>query len=126
MSARDYSALSALLSGSTPKPAGVEIIDPAAEIAAERRRQVSEEGLTPKHDDANNTEEMAEAAAAYALSAAQLPDTAEDVWPVNWDKKWFKPTTPRRDLIKAGALIVAEIERLDRAALTAALSGDAG
>jgi hypothetical protein len=42
-------------------------------------------------------------------------------WP--WDLKWWKPTTPRRDLVKAAALIVAEIERLDRAAL--APEGDA-
>jgi len=28
---------------------------------------------------------------------------------------WFKPTDPRRDLVKAGALCIAEIERLDRA-----------
>ncbi|MEB3421767.1 hypothetical protein VK682_24660 [Salipiger manganoxidans] len=43
------------------------------------------------------------------------------LWP--WDRKWWKPTTPRRDLVKAGALIVAEIERLDRAALRAAQEG---
>jgi hypothetical protein len=35
-------------------------------------------------------------------------------WP--WEASWFKPSTARRDLIKAGALILAEIERLDRAA----------
>lgn len=29
---------------------------------------------------------------------------------------WWKPGAPRRMLIKAAALIVAEIERLDRAA----------
>ena len=29
--------------------------------------------------------------------------------------KW-QPTTSRRDLVKAGALVLAEIERLDRAA----------
>jgi hypothetical protein len=30
--------------------------------------------------------------------------------------EWWKPTNRRRDLVKAGALILAEIERLDRAA----------
>jgi hypothetical protein len=34
-------------------------------------------------------------------------------WP--WSQDWWKPTNPRRDLVKAGALIAAEIERLDRA-----------
>lgn len=33
-------------------------------------------------------------------------------WP--WSREWWKPKNPRRDLVKAGALIVAEIERLDR------------
>jgi hypothetical protein len=37
-------------------------------------------------------------------------------WPQDWE---FKPADPRRMLVKAGALILAEIERLDRAALAA-------
>jgi len=36
-------------------------------------------------------------------------------WPIKWMAAWFKPTDPRRDLVKAGALCIAEIERLDRA-----------
>ena len=39
---------------------------------------------------------------------------------------WFKPTTPRRDLVKAGALIIAEIERLDRATPPADLAAKIG
>ena len=35
-------------------------------------------------------------------------------WP--WDPAWWKPIDPRCDLVKAGALILAEIERIDRAA----------
>jgi hypothetical protein len=38
----------------------------------------------------------------------------EDLWP--WHDDWWKPKDRRRDLIRAAALIVAEIERLDRAA----------
>lgn len=41
-------------------------------------------------------------------------------WP--WHRVWWKPSTRRRNLVKAGALILAEIERLDRAAI---LKGDA-
>jgi hypothetical protein len=37
------------------------------------------------------------------------------IWP--WDRKWWKPTDRRRDLVKAAALILAEIERLDRATI---------
>ncbi|GAG33310.1 unnamed protein product, partial [marine sediment metagenome] len=35
-----------------------------------------------------------------------------EIWP--WDPSWWKPTDERRNLEKAGALIVAELERLDR------------
>ncbi|HHG5326055.1 TPA: hypothetical protein ACPWPG_001447 [Pseudomonas aeruginosa] len=35
-------------------------------------------------------------------------------WP--WDEQWWKPSTARRDMVKACALALAEIERLDRAA----------
>ena len=37
------------------------------------------------------------------------------VWPYQWE---FKPADRRRELVKAGALILAEIERIDRAAAT--------
>jgi hypothetical protein len=88
-----------------------------ADIAAERRRQMEVEGWTPEHDDAHSDGQMAVAAASYAMHAHQ-PErikriTAPMYWP--WAYEWFKPSTARRDLVKAGALIAAEIERLDRA-----------
>ena len=89
------------------------------DIIAERQRQQSVEGWTPEHDDEHKDGELADAAACYALHAH---DTAKDGmknfapawWP--WDPAWYKRSSPRRDLVKAGALIAAEIERLDRAA----------
>ena len=91
----------------------MSIID---EIAAERRRQIEQEGWTPEHDNVHSGGQMAMAAACYALSSAGVADwlrvTSLKLWP--WGREWWKPTTRRRDLIKAGALIVAEIERLDR------------
>ena len=87
------------------------------DVAAERRRQIETEGWTPEHDD-EHAEGLACAAACYAAGSRRLMiegDMADiEVWP--WDESWWKPTTPRRDLVKAGALILAEIERLDRAA----------
>lgn len=60
---------------------------------------------------------LAAAGAAYAFSAATegryLADDPLGFWP--WDKSWWKPKGARRDLIRAAALIVAEIERIDRA-----------
>jgi hypothetical protein len=94
------------------------------DVAAERARQIAVEGWTPEHDDEHGSGEMAAAAAAYAFRAhTATKDVARyyaadplDFWP--WASSWWKPTTPRRDLIKAAALIVAEIERLDRSALS--------
>lgn len=99
---------------------------PIDEIAAERRRQIDAEGWTAEHDDLHTSGKMVRAAACYAYragasyeyKAASGPGSPPPDWP--WDSFWWKPTTPRRDLIKAGALIVAELERLDRAALRAA------
>ena len=89
--------------------------DAERNVLAERARQVSVEGWTPTHDDQNGPREMPSAAAAYALSAAGRRGDGAEVWPQSWAYEWWKPTTPRRDLVKAGELIIAEIERIDRA-----------
>lgn len=89
-----------------------------AEIAAERQRQMSVEGWTPEHDDEHPRGTLATAAACYALNAAGelwalRKGDIPRYWP--WHAEWWKPKDKRRDLIRAAALIVAEIERLDRA-----------
>lgn len=90
------------------------------DIAAERRRQIEVEGFSAVCDDLYTQGELPAAAACYATGRAIVAvgpwfDGAGSVWP--WSRRWWKPTDRRRDLIKAGALIVAEIERLDRLAL---------
>lgn len=106
-----------------------------AEIGAERKRQIEAEGWTREHDDAHADGALAQAAAAYAY-ATTVPESVRrritgiyshkndgtliDIWPKGW--KW-KPKDPRRDLIRAAALIVAEIERLDRQASKAKQEG---
>ncbi|SOZ63499.1 hypothetical protein CBM2617_A70063 [Cupriavidus taiwanensis] len=87
------------------------------DVLAERRRQMEVEGWTPEHDDEHDNGAMAEAAAAYAQEASAPCGGLPMGWP--WAKEWWKPGTPRRMLVKAGALILAEIERIDRAALRA-------
>ena len=94
-----------------------------AAIAVERRRQIELEGFRLEHDDQHAVGELAAAAACYAKEASK-PDEKRDprnpppkLWP--WVRDWWKPTYRRRDLIKAGALLVAEIERLDRDAARA-------
>lgn len=84
------------------------------DVLDERRRQIVAEGWTTEHDDSHVKGQIADAAAAYAYCAHGTSNPhPPSFWP--WTKKWWKPTTPRRDLIKAAALIIAEIERLDRA-----------
>jgi hypothetical protein len=110
-------------------------------IAAERERQRAVEGWTPEHDATHVNGELAQAAACYAWPPPR-PLEVKKAWP--WDSEWWKPTiaerTPAkcgcrsagecnhigtaspeaetaarvRDLVKAGALISAEIDRLSR------------
>lgn len=82
------------------------------EIRAERQRQMDAEGWTPEHDDEHDKGELASAAACYIGSTIGRKQYFLHFWP--WDSRWWKPTTPERDLIKAAALIVAELERRAR------------
>ncbi|HHK3879166.1 TPA: hypothetical protein ACRL4Y_005513 [Pseudomonas aeruginosa] len=85
------------------------------DVQAERRRQITAEGWTPEHDDEHNGGELADAAACYALWAGGInPGNWREFWP--WAPEWLKHSEPRRMLVKAAALILAEIQRLDRAA----------
>lgn len=92
----------------------------ALDVLAERQRQISAEGWTPEHDDSHLDGQMASAAACYAMRAAGWRgprDGPLHQWP--WDAEWWKPKDVRSNLVRAGALILAEIERLDRAAAPA-------
>lgn len=97
-----------------------------ADVAAERHRQIEVEGWTPGHDEEHEDGQLAIAAATYANHAASSEYDREHgtFWRVLWpfSDRWWKPTDRRRDLVKAGALIIAEIERLDRAAVAASRS----
>lgn len=93
-----------------------ELWPAARDVLSERRRQVSAEGWTPTHDDMHSDGSLAAVAACYA--AVSVPSKRGDVpielWPKSWAPSWWKPSNQRRNLVKAGALILAEIERLDR------------
>lgn len=103
------------------KEAAMPAID---DVIAERRRQQEVEGWTPEHDDQHKTGEMPRAAGLYAISAgfaAKYLDGETETCPVPdgwpWAPEWWKPTNSRRDLVKAAALIIAEIERIDRSVI---------
>ena len=108
----------------------------ARDIARERERQMRREGWDARHDDEHQQGELALAAACYATGRPTkvriefVPPCScrsvdecyhwtpvkrwRDAWP--WDKKWDKREKHdrRRQLVIAGALIAAEIDRLDR------------
>lgn len=84
-------------------------------IRAERQRQIDAEGWTPEHDDVHSRGELARAACSYAMHASYDRDPAEvpSFWP--WEREWWKPKDDQiRNLVRAGALIAAEIDRRQR------------
>ena len=116
----------------------------ARDVVAERIRQTDKEGWTTDHDDEHTKGELAMAAALYA-APIPLYDVSHsnvlggpiihDPWPFttseirtvtpdgitvyrlvpHFDKRGKHPR--RRELVIAGAMIIAEIERLDRAGI---------
>lgn len=80
------------------------------DVLAERERQVKVEGWTETHDDQWQFNELSKAAASYAYYPEG--DIPLFLWP--WDQVWFKPVSHRQNCVKAAALLIAEIERIDR------------
>lgn len=80
-------------------------------IAAERSRQTEAEGYTQEHDAEHDRGELVSAAIWYATRHASLTFDGRAQWPLGWQ---FKPDKddPVHDLVRAGALIAAEIDRL--------------
>lgn len=95
---------------------------PAAvrDVIEERIRQMTKEGFTSLHDSQYKNSELAQAAACYALNTIPSPRNGTmslydkivvqfgRLWP--WDWSWWKPKNRRRDLVRAAALLLAEIE----------------
>ncbi len=99
-----------------------------ADVLGERRRQVEVEGWTAEHDAEHDDQSLAWAAACYAMpdplrfggDLSRWREGAGHVvpplaWPQSWHPSWWKPKDRRSDLVRAAALLLAEIERLDRA-----------
>jgi len=95
-------------------------------ITEERQRQIDVEGYNKQHDSQHKASELIYAAIAYVESAKVGINCAEigninkfeiirrknemgRHYPYGWT---FKPSTDIRDLVKAGALIAATIDRL--------------
>lgn len=103
-------------------PEGFAIKD----VINERQRQINQEFYSTENDDEYKQNELLRAAVCYAENVVRRgwvfdsnfgPDVYQeeevpDLWP--WDLDFWKPKNPRRDLVRAAALIIAEIERIDR------------
>lgn len=83
------------------------------DIGAERRQQV-EKGFDVEHDDEHDNGDLARAAICYAADGSQKLDCV--AWLAPWGGDRFTTEDRRGDLVRAAALLVAEIERIDRAA----------
>ncbi|HGY4723307.1 TPA: hypothetical protein ACNV1G_004556 [Citrobacter amalonaticus] len=91
------------------KQEAIPTCNATVDVIRERQRQQSVKGYKTQQDDTYIEGELAAAAICYIE-----PLEAESWWPAGWHDDSFKPTDYRRNLVKAGALILAEIERLDR------------
>jgi hypothetical protein len=96
---------------------GEPISQALQDVLDERWRQVTAEGWTQEHDDAEHcNQELAYAGALYAHPNPPRYSDPRINHPIGWPAGWdYKPKDRRRNLVRAAALIVAEIERIDRA-----------
>lgn len=98
------------------------------DVMDERHRQMMVEGWTAKHDDEHGDGAMAIAGACYALASepvfqlGRIDFSALWKW-TGWATQWWKPKDKRCNLVRAAALLIAEIERMDRAAGKAGVGG---
>ncbi|HEI8707160.1 TPA: hypothetical protein SLG25_003793 [Citrobacter freundii] len=90
-------------------PPSLSLSPATSDVLAERQRQTSVKGYTKQQDDTYIEGELAAAAISYIE-----PLAAEEYWPADWHDDSFKPSDYRRNLVKACALLIAEIERIDR------------
>lgn len=85
-------------------------------IAKERNEQIEKHGRTPEHDYHNNFDgQLPWAASCLAFDEIQDWDARHEA-PVNWDlETWQKmhDKSHKERLIIAGALIAAELDRMD-------------
>lgn len=85
------------------------------DVLSERKRQITEEKFTDEMDDLYTDGELPSAAICYAsvgLNQSNWNWIFRQYWP--WDSAWFKHVNCRRSIVKASALLIAEIERIDR------------
>lgn len=91
----------------------IDLSEGAVDVLQERQRQIEKEGWSDEHDNNHAPGTLTAAAVCYAAEAFWPDSDIQEIWP--WDVTWWKPTNRRRNLVKAAALLLAEIDRLDGA-----------
>jgi hypothetical protein len=92
-----------------------QLRDGATLFADERRRQIEREGYTPEHDAHHAGCEMVVAAMSYANGALIGPGVEHTFPPEEWPwqlQDWNPTADPVPNLVKAGALLAAEVDRI--------------
>lgn len=102
----------------------IEFSKAVNDIIEERERQKNVENYSNSHDDHYKENELVRAASGYidhvidrswifkSNPDAYRQEAPPPFWP--WGDAHWKPKDVRRDLVRAAALLIAEIERLDR------------
>lgn len=83
-------------------------------VCDERDRQKDVEGWSEAHDDEHEDMELSRAAGCYLLfsESYDVEGVPPPHWP--WEPQWWKPKDYTRNLVRSGALVLAEIERILR------------
>lgn len=88
-------------------------VETALRIVAERERQRTAEGWTDSHDREHDAGILAAAAVCYATAHSAYHDhdplLVPHGWP--WLPETWKPKDITKDLVRAGALLAAEVDR---------------
>lgn len=79
-------------------------------ILEERKRQIEVEGYDEEHDSKEPLEELLKAAVCY--TKVNYEGSTIGDWPKSWDYRYWKPKDRLRNLVRAGALIAAAIDKL--------------
>lgn len=101
----DFIALAA------PQPQNANMRRALDDVLTERLRQVNVKGWSAEQDELLAGWELSNAAACYAAG-----EPLSALWPSGWD---FEEAPRYRMLVKSGALVLAELERIDRSRRTA-------
>ena len=78
-------------------------------VKKEREKQISKHGYTTAHDRQHPKKAVLYGALAYLNSVIYSPTVGTEDWP--FEEESFKPEGDIKNLVKAAAMIIAEIDK---------------